>query len=107
MLLTELISRKSLVLSAKNLTLFRFLLETAKPGLDDTPVNMKELSTAMNVSRWTVSKWVEMGYDFQFGKKTTPRHCKSWLEENAARLKPKRKDDKEAERLEAKLAELK
>ena len=33
MLLTELLSRKSLVLSAKNLSLSPFWLETAKPGL--------------------------------------------------------------------------
>jgi hypothetical protein len=75
--------------------------------LDDLQVNMKELSKAMHVSRWTISKWVDMGYEFEFGKQTTVAHCRAWLRENAQRLRTKRKETSEENaRLESKLAEL-
>jgi hypothetical protein len=46
---------------------------------DDVPVNSQELARAMRVSRWTVLRWREQGYEFEFGRRTTPGHLKSWL----------------------------
>jgi hypothetical protein len=48
---------------------------------DDTPVNAKELATAMRVGRSTVFNWKTQGYQFEFGIRTTPGHCKDWLRE--------------------------
>ena len=70
-------------------------------------VTQVELAKAMRVSRWTVSGWKQKGSKFEFGKHTTPGHCRAWLRANAQLLKPKSHvADKNAERLEAKLAEL-
>jgi hypothetical protein len=49
--------------------------------LDDTLVSVKELSLAMHVSRSTVFNWKAAGYVFEFGRMTTPGHCKAWLRE--------------------------
>jgi malate synthase len=79
----------------------------AQVPLDDLPINMTDLAKAMRVSRWTISKWVDLGYEFEFGKLTTAAHCRDWLRQNAQRLKSKRKAPNEEDaRLEAKLAEL-
>jgi hypothetical protein len=48
---------------------------------DDTLVKTKELAVAMLVSLSTVRNWKLAGYVFQFGRLTTPRHCKAWLRE--------------------------
>jgi hypothetical protein len=56
---------------------------------DDVPVTIVELALAMRSSRWTIRRWQEQGYEFQFGRLTTPGHLKKWLEENAHRLKTK------------------
>jgi phage terminase Nu1 subunit (DNA packaging protein) len=50
---------------------------------DDVPVNGKELARTMRVSTRTVSKWKERGYVFEFGRMTTPGHCKEWLRHRA------------------------
>ena len=49
---------------------------------DDDPVNQAELARAFRTSRWTVRRWQEFGYEFQFGTRTTPGHCRAWLEAN-------------------------
>jgi hypothetical protein len=52
---------------------------------DDVVVNAKELAHALRVSRWTVSRWREEGYQFEFGNRSTPGHLKAWLRERADR----------------------
>jgi hypothetical protein len=49
---------------------------------DSEPVNLWELAVALRVSRWTVYRWRKRGYQFEFGNRTTPGHCKAWLREN-------------------------
>jgi hypothetical protein len=51
---------------------------------DDVPVNGKELAQAMRVSRWTVYRWKEKGYRFEFGNRTTTGHLKAWLRAQTA-----------------------
>jgi hypothetical protein len=46
---------------------------------DDVTVNALELSRNMRVSQWTVYSWKAQGYRFEFGKRTTTGHLKSWL----------------------------
>ena len=77
---------------------------------DDVVVSMSELAIALRTSRWTIRRWMEMedGYQFQFGKFTTPGHAKQWLEVHADKLRtksPKAKGaspttDEEAQRME-------
>jgi hypothetical protein len=55
---------------------------------DDVVVSLSELAEAMRTSRWTVRR-MEKGYKFQYGKRTTPGHCRKWLEEHADDLKRK------------------
>ena len=50
---------------------------------DDVPVNTKELALAMRVSRWTIYRWKEKGYRYEFGRRTTVGHLKAWLREQA------------------------
>jgi hypothetical protein len=61
-----------------------------KGYLDDTLVGDKELAMAMLVSRSTVRNWKVAGYVFQFGRMTTPGHCKAWLRESARKAQPAR-----------------
>src|SRR5258708_31618688 len=56
---------------------------------DDVVVNAKELAHALRVSRWTVARWREEGYQFEFGNRSTPGHLKAWLRERATQRKPK------------------
>jgi hypothetical protein len=56
---------------------------------DDVVVNAKELAHALRVSRWTVSRWREEGYVFEFGNRSTPGHLKAWLRERAVQGKTK------------------
>jgi tRNA nucleotidyltransferase/poly(A) polymerase len=56
---------------------------------DDDLVNQAELARALRTSRWTVRRWQEFGYEFQFGSRTTPAHCRAWLEVNKHRFKRK------------------
>jgi hypothetical protein len=56
--------------------------------LDDTLVRTKELALAMLVSRSTVRNWKMAGYVFQFGRMTTPGHCKAWLRDRADKKQP-------------------
>jgi|GraSoi_2013_60cm_1033757.scaffolds.fasta_scaffold02305_7 hypothetical protein len=56
---------------------------------DDVVVNAKELAHALRVSRWTLARWREEGYQFEFGNRSTPGHLKAWLRERAAQRKPK------------------
>lgn len=63
---------------------------------DDVVVNAKELAQALRVSRWTVSRWREEGYEFEFGNRSTPGHLKAWLRERAGRRKPKTNELAEA-----------
>jgi hypothetical protein len=46
---------------------------------DDVVVNAKELAQALRVSRWTLARWREKGYQFEFGNRSTPGHLKAWL----------------------------
>jgi hypothetical protein len=46
---------------------------------DDVVVNAKELAQALRVSRWTVARWREEGYQFEFGNRSTPGHLKAWI----------------------------
>ena len=46
---------------------------------DESVVNVSDLAQAMRVGRWTVQKWRREGYQFEFGIRTTPGHCKDWL----------------------------
>jgi hypothetical protein len=65
---------------------------------DDVPVNGQELAQAMRVSRWTVYRWRDDGYRFEFGKRTTPGHLKLWLR---SRTEGEPVSDREEERLVA------
>jgi hypothetical protein len=56
---------------------------------DDVVVNAKELAQALRVSRWTVTRWREEGYQFEFGDRSTPGHLKAWLRERTAQGKTK------------------
>jgi hypothetical protein len=56
---------------------------------DDVVVNAKELAHALRVSRWTLARWREEGYQFEFGNRSTPGHLKAWLRERATQRKPK------------------
>jgi len=56
---------------------------------DDVVVNAKELAHALRVSRWTVSRWREEGYQFEFGNRSTPGQLKAWLRERASQGKTK------------------
>jgi hypothetical protein len=55
-----------------------------KSFADDVPVNMKELGQTMRVSRWTIRRWKDQGYEFEFGRRTTAGHLKEWLRTRAA-----------------------
>ena len=46
---------------------------------DDVCVNLKELAATMRVSRWSIHRWKEQGYRFEFGNRTTAGHLKTWL----------------------------
>jgi hypothetical protein len=46
---------------------------------DDVVVNAKELAHALRVSRWTLARWREEGYQFEFGNRSTP-----WAPESVA-----------------------
>jgi hypothetical protein len=59
---------------------------------DDVVVNAKELAHALRVSRWTVARWREEGYQFEFGNRSTPGHLKAWLRERAGRGEPQRNE---------------
>lgn len=76
---------------------------------DDVPLTMKDLALALRVSRFSVYRWMQKGYEFQFGPLTTPGHCKAWLAENANLFKRKSAKGKspEEEQLEAELNRLK
>jgi hypothetical protein len=50
---------------------------------DDVPVTALEVAGAMRVSRWTVSRWRKLGYQFEFGRRTTLGHLKAWLRDQA------------------------
>jgi len=63
---------------------------------DDVPVSTSELADAMRVSRWTIRRWKEDGYQFEFGRRTTTGHLKAWLREQA--LKDQSSSDEEAVR---------
>ena len=65
--------------------------------LDDVPVTTDELSKAMGRSRWTIYRWRERGYEYQFGNLTTPGQLKAWLEEHKHELKRKPREDKKKE----------
>ncbi|MEY2602816.1 MAG: hypothetical protein QOH31_574 [Verrucomicrobiota bacterium] len=56
---------------------------------DDVVVNAKELAQALRVSRWTVARWREEGYQFEFGNRSTPGHLKAWLRQRATQGKTK------------------
>jgi hypothetical protein len=56
---------------------------------DDVVVNSTELAQALRVSRWTLARWREEGYVFEFGSRSTPGHLKAWLRERAAQGKTK------------------
>ncbi len=56
---------------------------------DDVVVSAKELAQALRVSRWTVARWREEGYQFEFGNRSTPGHLKAWLREQASQGKTK------------------
>lgn len=72
----------------------------ASVRLDDVPVSMSQLAKAMGVSRWTVSRWKEDGYSFEFGRLTTPGHLKMWLRKRALeKSKPVERMDAALERL--------
>jgi hypothetical protein len=72
----------------------------ASVRLDDVPVSMSHLAKAMGVSRWTVTRWKEDGYVFEFGRLTTPGHLKTWLRERAlGKSKPVERMDAALERL--------
>jgi hypothetical protein len=60
-----------------------------KSFADDVVVNSKELAEAMRVSRWTLARWREQGYVFEFGTRSAPGHCKAWLRERAKQGKTK------------------
>ena len=49
---------------------------------EDDLLTSAELAQAMRSSRWTIRKWVHAGYEFEFGSKTTARHCREWLRKN-------------------------
>jgi hypothetical protein len=71
---------------------------------DDVPVTSLEVACAMRVSRWTVGRWKQAGYKFEFGRHTTLGHLKAWLRDQAQ--KPPLPDKKDAIRLEAALSRL-
>jgi hypothetical protein len=74
---------------------------------DDVPLNTKELAQAMRVSRWTVQRWKAAGYRFEFGKRTTAGHLKTWLRAQAAEPEvPLSVSDKEQVRLASALGRL-
>ena len=74
---------------------------------DDVPINAKELAQAMRVSRWTVYRWKEKGYRFEFGNRTTAGHLKTSLRSQAAAPEvPHSVSDKEQERLALALSRL-
>ena len=50
---------------------------------DDVPLTLMELSKAMRVSRWTVQRWKDDGYKFEFKRWTTMGHLKAWLRKHA------------------------
>jgi hypothetical protein len=56
---------------------------------DDVVVNAKELAHSLRVSRWTLARWREEGYRFEFGNRSTPGHLKAWLRERAIQGKTK------------------
>jgi hypothetical protein len=73
---------------------------------DDVVVSLSELAEAMRTSRWTVRRWMEKGYKFQYGNRTTPGHCRKWLEEHANDLKRKELSNEDVERQRILLARL-
>jgi hypothetical protein len=76
--------------------------------LDDIPVTTLQLAKAMSVSRWTVNRWKEDGYTFEFGRLTTPGHLKAWLRKQALEKALKSAEtDEENERQDAALARFK
>jgi ABC-type proline/glycine betaine transport system substrate-binding protein len=60
---------------------------------DDDALTQAELAQALRTSRWTIRKWMAAGYSFQYGNRTTARHCRKWLEANADKLRRKPKSN--------------
>jgi hypothetical protein len=75
-----------------------------KSFADDVVVNGAELAQAVRASRWTLARWREEGYVFEFGTRSTPGHLKAWLRERAA--KGITKKQREAAELAEKLGRL-
>jgi hypothetical protein len=48
---------------------------------DDTPVTAKELAQIMRMGVSTIHKYKCMGYEMEFGIRTTAGHFKLWLRE--------------------------
>jgi hypothetical protein len=69
-------------------------------------VSLSELAEAMRTSRWTVRRWMEKGYKFQYGNRTTPGRCRKWLEEHAHDLKRKSLSSEDIDRQRILLARL-
>jgi hypothetical protein len=70
---------------------------------DDVVVNAKELAQALRVSRWTLTRWREKGYQFEFGNRSTPGRLKEWLRDVHAPIVAESKRAKQRE-LERKLS---
>jgi hypothetical protein len=56
---------------------------------DDVPCTQTELASALRTKPYSIRKWIKLGYEFQFGTRTTPGHCKRWLEKHRDILKRK------------------
>lgn len=48
---------------------------------DDSPINLTQLAKAMNMGVSTIYKFRSLGYQMEFGIRTTPGHFKKWIRE--------------------------
>ena len=62
---------------------------------DTDTLNLTEAARAMKVSRSTIYNWIGLGYEPEYGRRTTLAHLKNWLRQiyrpvSAANRKAKR-----------------
>ncbi len=76
---------------------------------EDTPLYARELGEFMGWGRGIVSRHISEGYQFEYGRTTTPRHYRRWLSRQVFKQNREIIEQNQAERqqLERELLELK
>lgn len=65
-----------------------------------------ELAQYFNCSTWLIREAISRGYQFEFGRQTTPAHYREWMRGNPAPRKAAGSKLAEKQRLERELSQL-